>query len=504
MAASCNVDEATLVRPARFAMHDAAELDDSAALARLLALEEAEAVDDSLLRPDVSVDKNERDHHGCTPVHVAALNAAGSCFRLLLDKGVKTNLKCNGSPLGHILLAMAAIPSNAAFVREACTALLAIPQYDLLASDDTGRTWLHAAAASGAVEAARLFADKTPSIVLPALLTAVDKQARTALHVAAAGRHAAFFDWLLPLAATHGSDAALLRARDATGNSAAHAAGKAGWAAGVDRLVAAAESSSATAGASAMQTDGAAAADAPLPDEPASAPAAAAAAAVPPAQERNWTGLTPAEELAMATGQHVAVAACLSPRRGASSGDAASASSASTAAAGAGAGAAPSAAAASTSSSGPGSSERGSGSGTLILTHAACKTHRTCAPVDRRNGGIPPENTARLDTLLHPVNGTLRQQDIAPALGPAAAAHAAGAGAGAGAESAAAAAAAASTAPVPVRLEGGAPPVQVADVLRVHEYGYVRRLLHAVGGVTPEGEAGGAVSTLDGDTAVSR
>ena len=50
---------------------------------------------------------------------------------------------------------------------------------------------------------------------------------------------------------------------------------------------------------------------------------------------------------------------------------------------------------------------------TLVLTHEACRAHYTCDdPITRRTGGVPPENTARLDTLLAPRAGTLRAAEF--------------------------------------------------------------------------------------------
>ena len=88
----------------------------------------------------------------------------------------------------------------------------------------------------------------------------------------------------------------------------------------------------------------------------------------------------------------------------------------------------------------------------------------------RHTAGVPPENTARLDALLSPVHGTLSADDIAARS----------------------------------RVEASAPRALIADVLRVHDYGYVRSLLLAVGALTPEDDAAGGVGHLDGDTAVSR
>jgi len=155
-APGCGVDEAALARPpGRYAMHDAVEADDDVELARLMKLEDAdEDYDPTAGSRGVTLDRNERDNHGCAPVHVAALNASSRCFNLLLAKGAKLNSKCNGSPLVHVLLSMAPLPHARAFVREALAAVTAMPKLDLAATDDGGRTWLHACAAPGAANIA--------------------------------------------------------------------------------------------------------------------------------------------------------------------------------------------------------------------------------------------------------------------------------------------------------------------------------------------------------------
>lgn len=110
---------------------------------------------------------------------------------------------------------------------------------------------------------------------------------------------------------------------------------------------------------------------------------------------------------------------------------------------------------------------------TLILTHAQCAQHHTCVPINRGLGYIPPENASRLEVLLSPVFGTLRSEEIA-----------------------------AST-----KLIAFAPEAKMSDVLRVHEYEYVRRILSKVGeadddpsfppGPVPPPEGPGSIGSLD-------
>jgi hypothetical protein len=136
-------------------MHDAVEADDDAELARLMKLEDAdEDYDPTAGSRGVTLDRNERDNHGCAPIHVAALHASARCFALLLSRGVKLNSKCNGCPLVHVLLSMTPLPHARDFVRTALAAVAALPKLDLSATDDVGRTWVHACATPGAADVA--------------------------------------------------------------------------------------------------------------------------------------------------------------------------------------------------------------------------------------------------------------------------------------------------------------------------------------------------------------
>ena len=106
---------------------------------------------------------------------------------------------------------------------------------------------------------------------------------------------------------------------------------------------------------------------------------------------------------------------------------------------------------------------------TLLISHVECNAHRTCAPLSRDVTSIPPENTARLSVLLDDARcGTLTASEFS-------------------------------------KLHHmSAPTAAIADVLRVHEYEYIRRVLARVGDVSIEEDAVGETSALDADTIVSR
>ena len=246
----CGQGEAGLERPPhRYAIHDAAEADDVAALAALLAAENSDEY-----RPGgadvVILDKNERDNSGCTPLHVACMHTAPRALAMLLAAGAKVNVKCNGSPILHLLAALWAVPRNAAFVEDAVAAVTGAGA-DTLATDDMARTWLHIVAAVGAEPLAPRIAECTRAAAAAAAsaglasaaaasaagglpeLNAVDKRGYTPLHYAAAGRHGGMVAWLLAAGANGAATDA------ARGDTPAHLAARAGWSDGLATLEAA-------------------------------------------------------------------------------------------------------------------------------------------------------------------------------------------------------------------------------------------------------------------------
>ncbi|KAK9837158.1 hypothetical protein WJX81_006872 [Elliptochloris bilobata] len=108
----------------------------------------------------------------------------------------------------------------------------------------------------------------------------------------------------------------------------------------------------------------------------------------------------------------------------------------------------------------------GVGGGTLMVAPEECLAHRTAPePFVRGGRDPPPENVNRLHVLTHVRRGILRGREFAR-----------------------------------LRWEGGPLRAALADVLRVHEWAYVRALQQACG-VLAEGAA--PVGHLDGDTAIS-
>ena len=104
---------------------------------------------------------------------------------------------------------------------------------------------------------------------------------------------------------------------------------------------------------------------------------------------------------------------------------------------------------------------------TLVLAPPSCSEHATAPLLARGAPEPPPENERRLDALLHPSAGALRAAEFASVL---------------------------------ELDETTDTPAELGDVLRCHEWAYVRQLQTAIRGVP---DAPGVVGSLDGDTAVA-
>ena len=99
---------------------------------------------------------------------------------------------------------------------------------------------------------------------------------------------------------------------------------------------------------------------------------------------------------------------------------------------------------------------------TVVVTDAVFLRHQTCDPSIANSATAPPENKHRLEVLVDPLNGILRGSDL------------------------------------PLVWEESAPRADMADVLRVHDWSYVRQVQGTCDHI-PEDELG----RLDGDTTVS-
>lgn len=108
---------------------------------------------------------------------------------------------------------------------------------------------------------------------------------------------------------------------------------------------------------------------------------------------------------------------------------------------------------------------------TAIVTNPLCARHYTCPPSQVETPSAPPENTKRLHVLVDGQNGALQGTDLSAQL----------------------------------KWVRNAKLAVLADVLRVHEWSYVRKVQEHCAGISsddPENEEEG-FAHLDGDTAIS-
>jgi ankyrin repeat protein len=107
--------------------------------------EDADEEDDEYDPFSASIDINERDHEGCTPLHVALLYRQLGALSLLLEHRAAVARNLEGSTPAHIALSVGAVPRHAPFALEALKLLLQAGA-DVAAKDDRGQTLLHLAA----------------------------------------------------------------------------------------------------------------------------------------------------------------------------------------------------------------------------------------------------------------------------------------------------------------------------------------------------------------------
>lgn len=129
---------------------------------------------------------NVRNDLKYTPLHVAIFQRSIETVELLIQHGADVNAKCFITPPLHLALTTALLPEGRDFGLE-CFELLINSGANVLAKDDQGFTVMHIAAESNMVEALnRLFQDEeTASELLLAVPSVVDRL--TPLHKAAVG-----------------------------------------------------------------------------------------------------------------------------------------------------------------------------------------------------------------------------------------------------------------------------------------------------------------------------
>ena len=106
---------------------------------------------------------------------------------------------------------------------------------------------------------------------------------------------------------------------------------------------------------------------------------------------------------------------------------------------------------------------------TSIITHKYCRQHYTCPPSET-GADVPPENIKRLHVIIDSKDGVLKGTDLANRL----------------------------------VWNEECRMAAMSDVLRVHEWSYIRRIQGHCEQIKPDPESYGGMSNLDGDTTLSR
>lgn len=104
---------------------------------------------------------------------------------------------------------------------------------------------------------------------------------------------------------------------------------------------------------------------------------------------------------------------------------------------------------------------------TSLLTHRLCQLHFTAPPMGRDGPPPPPENIGRLQVLLSEHNGALRTREMA------------------------------------LEWNEDCRKACMGDVLRVHEWSYVRKLQHTTEQLASDPFTSAGIGQLDGDTTLS-
>lgn len=107
---------------------------------------------------------------------------------------------------------------------------------------------------------------------------------------------------------------------------------------------------------------------------------------------------------------------------------------------------------------------------TGIITDHACLRHHTCPPSEATSSTAPPENIHRLEVLIDKQDGVLRSSNIREKL----------------------------------TFVEECREASIADILRVHEWPYLRRVQAKCDNLVENPEADNGIGFLDGDTTISK
>ncbi|GAB4814038.1 hypothetical protein N2152v2_001084 [Parachlorella kessleri] len=403
-------------------------------------------------RPSVP-DVNLRDDNNCTPLHLALLNGHLEVVRLLLEAGASPHKGCEGSPPLHIAVCTGGQPGQEAFADEAARLLLArgAMPYD---RDDHGRTPLHWAAVLGLtsligtlVQAAERLKQEAAATAAAAAAAAAAAVAQGAPATAVASQQRQGEEEGLP---------PLWIMQDKQGNTALHLAARHRQPDAVEALCHATT-------ASAFSEGAAIAAGATNGGDAGNVNSLKALMKV-----RNKAGQTALHAAALAGCSASAAALLVRAAPGYASGKDKQGMTPAQMAARRGH-AALAAQLAGALPAGPATAVQHASQhhSTLLVAPPQCLRHLTCPePVVRGGQDPPPENVNRLRVLTTPGSGALRATEFEGSL----------------------------------RWDEAPKAAALSDVLRIHDWAYVRRI-QALCDQIPDSPA--SVGHLDGDTAVS-
>ncbi|KAF6259471.1 Arginase/deacetylase [Scenedesmus sp. NREL 46B-D3] len=430
-----------------FLLHDAAAAGDVESLRQLLEQRTAhlqqqmdvdsEAATAQQLLPDDDPYLQAKDQNECTPLHIAILQGRVECAQLLVQAQASVCVDCDGCPCLHMATCTGALPEREAAALQLVKMLLEAGA-DSIQRDDCGRLALHWSAELGLAEVCQLLLQATTEAA--AALTA---------RVAAAAADAETGEEQPMLEMPN-----LLEMQDNNGDNVLHVAARFNQAAVLQLLLSQDSFDPADAAVTKNKQSFTPLAAAAFFGAAAAAPlllqAHAAALSVP-----DKHGFTPAD-LAERRG-HKALAARLRS---------AAAAAAEAAAAGPAAANHAAAAAAAAGSNAAGMDSTVKQLPTLIVAPPECELHRTCPDPLPRGCHPPPENVDRIRVLSQEGRGILHSRGLQQRLS----------------------------------WELSVPPAPISDVLRVHDWNYVRGLQLACQAIPDRPDA---QAHLDPDTAVS-
>ncbi|KAG1676387.1 hypothetical protein FOA52_001182 [Chlamydomonas sp. UWO 241] len=432
--------------PSVYALHNAAEIGDEETLQALIDAVSRAGEEDGVeglpralgtqLLPQML---GMRDFRGCTPLHLAILNARVGCAGLLLRSGASPTTKCDGNPPLCMAACVGLLPGQSSAAHALMAALLSAGAA-VRTADDGGRTALHWACAAGlanslplllaasrAADEERLASWKRDASALQAMgvappprpdalphgAEAVDADGLCPLHWACTSGHAGCVEALLRDEGARPEAVIKMRSKDASGLTALHLAACRGRASAASALLRSLTPDAAAAQLGTADRKGRCAADLAQRHGHEALAAALRAYASDPSAPFSADGPPPPGSLGAGAGAHTPT------------------------------------------------------THTVLLAPDECLAHHTApSPIERGSAPPPPENVDRLKVLTTPGAGILRTSEFAGLQW----------------------------------VTHGIAAAELSDVLRCHDYPYVKGVEETCAALPTDPSK---VGRLDMDTAIS-